>query len=145
MSKIVIKKRVSLAFLGDEYKEAELVFKSIPLSDYDKFIADTPKSNPELIELAKKVKLNQATPEEQERLTKLSAENSDDSKKSLHMIMSYLKEYFISGNFPNTKTGVLESVEASDLDGLDQEAAIHCFETLTGQADPKEVSLSPAP
>ena len=31
---IVIKKRVSLEFLGEEYKDAELVFKSIPVLDY---------------------------------------------------------------------------------------------------------------
>lgn len=32
---IVIKKRVEFAFLGEEYKDAYLVFKSIPSSDFD--------------------------------------------------------------------------------------------------------------
>lgn len=35
MSKLVIRKRVTLEFLGDEYKEAYLVFRSIPVSEYD--------------------------------------------------------------------------------------------------------------
>lgn len=30
---LVIKKRVSLDFLGDEYKEGELIFRSIPAKD----------------------------------------------------------------------------------------------------------------
>jgi hypothetical protein len=32
---IIIKKRVSLEFLGEDYKEAYLVFKSIPAVDFD--------------------------------------------------------------------------------------------------------------
>lgn len=32
---IVIKKKVSLAFLGDAYKEASLTFSSIPMREYE--------------------------------------------------------------------------------------------------------------
>ena len=35
MSKIVIKKRIGLDFLGDEYKDSYLVFKSIPIGEAD--------------------------------------------------------------------------------------------------------------
>lgn len=35
---IVIKKRVDLDFLGDEYKEAYLVFQSIPAIDFDEVV-----------------------------------------------------------------------------------------------------------
>lgn len=35
---IVIKKRVSLAFLGDDYKEAYLTFQSIPATDFDEVV-----------------------------------------------------------------------------------------------------------
>ena len=38
MSKIVIKKRIGLDFLGDEYKDSYLVFKSIPMREYKEFI-----------------------------------------------------------------------------------------------------------
>lgn len=38
MSKIVIKKSISLDFLGDDYKEAYLEFKTIPMRDYQKYI-----------------------------------------------------------------------------------------------------------
>lgn len=40
---IVIKKRVNLDFLGDEYKEAYLTFKAIPLKDYEAIIDEMPK------------------------------------------------------------------------------------------------------
>lgn len=38
MAKIVIKKRITLEFLGDEYKDDFLVFKSIPLKAYEELI-----------------------------------------------------------------------------------------------------------
>lgn len=40
MSKIVIKKRVNFEFLGDEYKDSYLNFKSIPVSEFDKITKD---------------------------------------------------------------------------------------------------------
>lgn len=45
---IVIKKRVNFDFLGEDYKDAYLVFQSIPASDYDellKSIADAGDDN----------------------------------------------------------------------------------------------------
>lgn len=39
MSKIVVKKRVSLEFLGDEYKDAYLDFESIPMRDYEGLVS----------------------------------------------------------------------------------------------------------
>lgn len=44
MSKFVIKKRVSLEFLGDEYKEAYLIFQSIPVKDFQDIIGEIEKS-----------------------------------------------------------------------------------------------------
>lgn len=35
MGRIVIKKRVSFEFLGEDYKDAYLTFRSIPLKDFD--------------------------------------------------------------------------------------------------------------
>lgn len=35
MSEIIIKKRISLDFLGEDYADSYLVFKSIPIKDYD--------------------------------------------------------------------------------------------------------------
>lgn len=40
MAKIVIKKRVSLDFLGEDYKDSYLMFKSMPISAYEKVIDD---------------------------------------------------------------------------------------------------------
>lgn len=44
MSKFVIKKRVTLEFLGDEYKDGYLVFRSIPLKDYQSIVDATDKA-----------------------------------------------------------------------------------------------------
>ena len=38
MSKIVIKKRISLDFLGDEHQDSYLTFKSIPMREYKEYI-----------------------------------------------------------------------------------------------------------
>lgn len=38
MSKIVIKKRIPLDFVGDEYKEAYIEFRTIPMRDYEKYV-----------------------------------------------------------------------------------------------------------
>lgn len=36
---ITIKKRISLDFLGEEHKDSYVVFRGIPLADYEKYIA----------------------------------------------------------------------------------------------------------
>lgn len=71
MSKIVIKKRVSLAFLGEEYAKAELVFRSIPIEDYEELIEKSTKADP------------------------------DDAHASIGLTKDTLQKYFISGTFPN--------------------------------------------
>lgn len=37
MGKIVIKKKISLDFLGEDYKDGYLEFKSIPLKEYEEY------------------------------------------------------------------------------------------------------------
>ena len=44
---IVIKKKVSLDFLGEEYKDAYLVFQSIPIRDIDELTASVKKAEEE--------------------------------------------------------------------------------------------------
>lgn len=112
---IVIKKRVSLGFLGDDYKEAYLNFKSVPLADYSKII---------------------------DEITEI--EDKKDNKKYLNKIMEYLKKYFLDGEFP--EEGKLAPVTHEDLEGLDPETSIICFQTMTGQIpDPKGLTTSQTP
>lgn len=40
MGKVVIKKRVNLDFLGEEYKDAYVVFNSLPIKEYEDIIGD---------------------------------------------------------------------------------------------------------
>lgn len=39
MANIIIKRKVSLDFLGDEYKESYLVFRAIPVVEYEDLVA----------------------------------------------------------------------------------------------------------
>lgn len=38
MAEIIIKKKVTLEFLGDEYKDSYLTFRSIPIGEYEELI-----------------------------------------------------------------------------------------------------------
>lgn len=108
---LVIKKRVSLDFLGNGYEDAYLVFKSIPA-----------------------IELEELTP----KLEKLEKE----TKGSLAFVISILKDYFLSGEFPNDE-GKLEPVNKEDLDQLDPNSVVKCFQVFTGQQiDPKDEGQS---
>ena len=43
MARIEIKKRISLEFLGEEYKEGFVILTSIPLREYEKLLEETAK------------------------------------------------------------------------------------------------------
>jgi len=40
----MIRKRISLEFLGDDYKDSFLVFKAVPMDDYEAVVADAQKA-----------------------------------------------------------------------------------------------------
>ncbi len=110
---LVIKKKVSLAFLGEGYEEAYLTFKSIPLKDYQGVMDEMPKD--------------------------------EDNAKALELIIKYLKQYFVGGKFPDEE-GKLQDVTKEDVDELDAETAIKCFQALMGeQIDPKSEGLLTSP
>lgn len=45
MAKIVIKKRVELGFLGDDYSDSYLIFRSIPVVEYSDIIKKAEAAN----------------------------------------------------------------------------------------------------
>ncbi len=98
---LLIKKTVKLDFLGEEYKDAYIVFKSVPVKDF-------------------------------EIIAKEQEEIGDDNSKALHFIIDNLKKYFISGKAPN-ESGELVDLVKDDVEDLDQQSVIKCFELLTGQ------------
>lgn len=58
MATIIIKKRVELSFLGDDHKDDYLIFKSMPLKDYEKLLPELDKAQDDgvkSINLVKKV------------------------------------------------------------------------------------------
>src|SRR4026207_1680753 len=81
---IVIKKKVSLEFLGEEYKEAYLVFKSIPAVDFDevtaklKTIEDKQEGSMTFIlDILKKYFLKGEFPDDDGKLQPVTAEDLD--------------------------------------------------------------------
>lgn len=143
---IVIKKKVSLDFLGEDYKDAELIFRSMPISDFEKILDELPKSNPRYTELIQEAETGELSDDKQKELVELQSAEAGNNKKNIQLILEYLKRYFISGKFPNADTGELEDVEdKEELDGLDQATAIKCFGIFTGQDDPKVEKPSTMP
>lgn len=98
--KILIKKKITLEFLGDEYKDDYLTFASMPLKEYEAIL-------PTL-----------------ETVT-------GDGKKSFDLIKATLESHFIEGKFQN------QDVTKEDLSDFDLNTLIKCFQSFTGQADPK--------
>lgn len=99
---LVIKRKVSLEFLGEDYKDSYITFKSIPVGNF-------------------------------QDITKKVEEIGEDNIKSIAFIVEILQKYFIEG-----KAGE-DVLKSEDLQELDAETTIKCFEVLSGQSvDPKD-------
>lgn len=68
---LVIRKKVTLEFLGDEYKDAYLVFRALPIKDL------------------------------QEIQDKMPKEDAKDRSQAIPIMLDVLKEYFLSGKSPD--------------------------------------------
>jgi len=81
MNKIVIKKRISLDFLGEDYKEAYLEFKAIPMSKYQDYIErsevnkDAKTAIPFIIDTLKDLFISGKFPDEKGELFDLTKED----------------------------------------------------------------------
>ncbi|TAL08214.1 MAG: hypothetical protein EPO02_13585 [Nitrospirae bacterium] len=100
---LTIRKKVTLEFLGDEYKDAYLTFRAIPVSELETLLAKLPKEDAA----------------------------QEEKTKSIGIMLDVLKEYFLDGKFPN-KEGMIEDVTKEDMDNIDADTAIHCFQGLSG-------------
>lgn len=83
MSKLVIKKRVSFDFLGEEFKDAYIIFRSIPLGDYDELMAkmrsgeeDNSKANSIILDVLKEYYIEGMFPDDAGKLETL--DNKDE-------------------------------------------------------------------
>lgn len=47
MADIIIKRKITLGFLGEDYKADYLIFKSVPVNDYPKIVDKQPDDNVE--------------------------------------------------------------------------------------------------
>jgi hypothetical protein len=88
VSKLIIRKRVELDFLGEEYKEAYLVFRSIPVSKYDTILGeikgadDNQKANAVILKILKEFYIEGKFPDDDGNLADLDgAEELDGLDK----------------------------------------------------------------
>lgn len=105
---IVVKKRVSLDSLGEEYKDGYLNFSSIPFKDYDK--------------MAKEV----------DELAKQDADKNTSS--SLDYIKKQLLDRFIEGKFVDADGET--PVTKDNLFELPGDALVDAFQQLLGKVSP---------
>lgn len=113
MGKIVIKKRVSFDFLGEEYKDCYINFQRIPVADFEDI---------------------------QKQITDIE----ENVGSSFMIVLDVLKKYFVDGKF--LIEDKLQEITKEDLDGLDAESTIRCFQIMTGQEiDPKSPSPLTSP
>lgn len=132
MSKIVIKKKVSLGFLGDEYKDAYITFRSMPIKDYSAVMDRMPVTSSRFTALLNKSERELLTEKETNELEVLHEKQRKMNQDSFTIILDVLKEYFIEGKFPD-ESGKLFALKADDLEGLDSDSTAECFSILTGQ------------
>lgn len=121
MSKLIIKKRVSLDFLGDEYKDASITFRSMPIPDYEVIASEIKnvkdgEANKAILEIVKRYYVSAEFPNDDGVLEPL------DSKDELdQMDADMLIECF------------------GRLTGRDIKGLIEKQEELANQGAPKEV------
>lgn len=139
MSKLVIKKRISLDFLGEDYKDAFIIFRSIPLPDYEEISKQLPTSDPRFVQLKQLKDSGSVTEEEQSEYDELAADEAKKNIGSFKIIIEFLKRYYITSGFPNEKGEIEPLDDVTELDNMDKDAAMECFNVLTGQDDdPKD-------
>lgn len=70
--------------------------------------------------------------------------NEEERKASkdsnLMFMLKTIKTYFVDGKFP--EDGQLKDLTIDDLDQLDPESALHCFNILVGNLSPKDEGQS---
>lgn len=71
-----------------------------------------------------------------EELIKKSQEYADKPQESIKFVQKVLQERFVGGKFP--QEGELKDVSKDDLLDFDAEVFLRSFQTLVGQADPKD-------
>ncbi len=84
MSKVVIKKKISLEFLGKDYAEGYLEFKSVSFKEYQEYLGDGLEDKPEkeaveiITNIINKHFLGGKFPDEEGKLFELTKEDIND-------------------------------------------------------------------
>lgn len=118
MSKLVIKKRVSLEFLGDEYKDAYIDFKSIPVPDYPQLLEEINKSkqpNSTILDILKTYYVNGKFPNAEGNLEDLDSKDELDALDKDTLLECFGK---ITGQ---DLRGMVETKEKMAAEGASQE------------------------
>ncbi len=107
MSKFAIKKRVELAFLGDEWKDAYIVLTPLAVREFKEIQKAAPQDDTD------------------------NAANIE----AMDTMMLLIKEHFLSGKGWDGEA--LVAIEPEDLDDLPVEIISACISSLAGTTDPK--------
>ena len=108
MPEIVVKKRISLEFLGEEYKEGFIIASSLPMSE-EQTIQDKAKAI-------------------------INVDGKPDEKKSIDFLKEFVLDRFIEGKFISADGEVILTKE--NLDKLPSEVFIQVSSILQGQVPP---------
>ncbi len=106
MSKMVIRKRLILEFLGEDYKDAYLVFHTLPVSEYEKMVQnekeagdDRIKSTMQMFELVKSKFVEGKFPNEKGELVEITQQDFEVDEGLLVKCFQ-----FITGQEPDPKS-----------------------------------------
>lgn len=106
---VSIKKRISLEFIGEEYKESYITLKALPLNKYEEYINKTKQ---------------------------IDKESKDKPLEPVYFILNLLKEHFVEGKIFND--GKVQDFQADDFGDLDFPTITKIFNEFTGvNPDPK--------
>lgn len=125
MSRVIVKRRISLDFLGEEYKECYLEFKAIPVSQWKEYknrIYDKKYSD-----ISKKIKDEQELSDSERKYFEEKDEMVFDE------IVDVLKDRFLSGKYID-QDGKLFEVEKEEVGDFDSDTLINAFDIITGKS-----------
>lgn len=100
---LVIRRKISLDFVGEEYKDSYLIMKALPLNKYEEYL---------------------------DKSKKLEEEAKEQPLKAVYFLLDVLKEHFIEGKIFND--GKLEDIQADDFGDLDFAIVQEIFNRVTG-------------
>lgn len=107
MSKFAIKKKVELAFLGEEWKDAYIILTPLAVREFERIQKLAPKDETDV----------------------------DANLAAMNQMLEIIKEHFVSGKGWDGEA--LVTIEKDDIIELPMDILTVCISSLAGKSDPK--------